>query len=182
MRRIAGLLLCIALAGCGGNAADLAPRTFDLGFAAPAVKFPALRGVSVRGVPPFDDVQMHYRLPWRHSSELADYAQHRWAAPPAELLRKQLLRATGEGVGKCGLEIELQEFTQVFSSKEASEARIELRVLLTNAAARVASRGLTVVEPGAGSEAASGAAAMARATERVLGELAGWVAAQPACG
>jgi cholesterol transport system auxiliary component len=181
MRRIAGLLLFIALAGCGGNAADLAPRTFDLGFAAPAVKFPALRGVSVRGVPPFDDVQMHYRLQWRHSSELADYAQNRWAAPPAELLRKQLLRATGEGVGKCGLEIELQEFTQVFSSKEASEARIELRASLMNAAVRVASRGLTVVEPGAGSEAASGAAAMARATERALGELGAWVAGQSGC-
>ncbi|HEV8097043.1 MAG TPA: hypothetical protein VGP71_15040 [Burkholderiales bacterium] len=181
MRRVAGLLVFIALAGCGGNAADLAPRTFDLGFAAPAVKFPALRGASVRAIAPFDDVQMHYRLAWRHSSELADYAQNRWAAPPAELLRKQLLRATGEGVGKCGLEIELQEFTQVFSSKESSEARIELRVLLTNAAARVASRGVMVVEPGAGSDAASGAVAMARASERVLGEIAGWVAAQPAC-
>lgn len=181
MRRVAGLLLVIALAGCGGNAADVAPRTFDLGFAAPAVKFPALRAASVRGVPPFDDVQMHYRLAWRHSSELADYALNRWAAPPAELLRKQMLRATGEGVGKCGLEIELQEFTQVFSSKEASEARIELRASLTNGAARVASRGVMVVESGAGSDAAAGAAAMARATERALGELAGWVAAQPGC-
>jgi cholesterol transport system auxiliary component len=181
MRRVAGLLLFIALAGCGGNAADVAPRTFDLGFAAPAVKFPALRAASVRGVPPFDDVQMHYRLAWRHSSELAEYAQNRWAAPPAELLRKQLLRATGEGVGKCGLEIELQEFTQVFSSKEASDARIELRASLTNAAARVASRGVTVVEPGAGSDAVSGAAAMARASERVVKELAAWVTTQPAC-
>jgi len=182
MRRFAGLLAFIALAGCGGNAADVAPRTFDLGFAAPAVKFPALRAATVRSVPPFDDVQMYYRLAWRHSSELADYAQNRWAAPPAELLRKQLLRATGEGVGKCSLEIELQEFTQVFSSKEASDARIELRASLTSAAARVASRGVGVVEPGAGSDAASGAAAMARASERVLGEIAAWVATQPACG
>jgi hypothetical protein len=37
MRRVTGLLLFVALAGCGGNAADVAPRTFDLGFAAPAV-------------------------------------------------------------------------------------------------------------------------------------------------
>jgi cholesterol transport system auxiliary component len=181
MTRAAGLLLLVALAGCGGNTAEVAPRTFDLGFAPPTAKFPALRAASVRGIPPFDDVQMYYRLAWRHSSELADYAQSRWAAPPAELLRKQLLRATGEGVGKCGLEIELQEFTQLFSSKEASEARIELRVALTNGAVRVASRGVAVSEPGAGSEAASGAAAMARAAERALGEIASWVAAQPAC-
>jgi hypothetical protein len=69
----------------------------------------------------------------------------------------------------------------VFSSKEASDARIELRASLTNAAARVASRGVTVVESGAGSDAASGAAAMARATERLVKELAGWVSAQAGC-
>ena len=85
--RSAGLLLFVALAGCGGNAADLAPRTFDLGVAAPAAKVPALRAASVRGIAPFDDVQMYYRLAWRHSSELADYAHSRWAAPPPELLR-----------------------------------------------------------------------------------------------
>ena len=181
MRRLAGLLLFIALAGCGGNAADVAPRTFDLGFAAPAVKFPALRAAAVRAVPPFDDVQMYYRLAWRHSAELADYAQNRWAAPPAELLRKQLLRATGEGVGKCSLEIELQEFTQVFSSKEASEARIEVRASLSNGPARIASRGIALTEPGAGADAASGAVAMARAAERLMQELAAWVSKQQAC-
>ena len=93
------------LAGCGGNAADSSPRAFDLGITAPTAKFPALR-VASRAVAPFDSSQMYYRLAWRNPAELADYAQNRWAAPPAELLRKQLLRATGEGVGKCGLEIE----------------------------------------------------------------------------
>ena len=180
MRGRAGPIVLALLAGCGGNAAELAPRTFDLGFAPPAAKFPALR-VSSRAAAPFDGVQMYYRLAWRNPTELAEYAQSRWAAPPAELLRKQFLRSAGEGVGKCSLEVEVQEFTQVFTSKEASEARIELRASLTNAAARVASRGLMVIEPGAGNEASSGAAAMGRATERLAGELAMWVAAQPGC-
>jgi len=181
MRAAAALVLAVALAGCGGNAAVTAPRTFDLGLAAPAMKFPALRGVSIRAVAPFDGVEMQYRLAWRHASELADYANSRWAAPPGEMLRKQLLRAAGEGVGKCVLEIELHEFTQVFASKEASEARVELRAALTNAAARVAARGIAVTEAGAGADAASGAVAMARAAERALGEMAGWLQSQPAC-
>jgi len=181
MRNVSGLLLLAALAGCGGNAAAPAPRTFDLGFSAPNARLPALRVASVRAIAPFDGVQMRFRLAWRNPSELADYAHSQWAAPPAELIRKQLLRAVGEGVAKCGLEIELQEFSQVFASKETSEARIELRVALANASTRIAARGVTVVEPGAGSDAASGAAAMARATERVLGELAAWVGAQPGC-
>ncbi len=181
MRRFAGAVLLVALAGCGGNTAAPAPRTFDLGIAAPGVKLPALRVASLRAVAPFDGVQMVYRLAWRHPSELADYAHSRWAAPPAELIRKQFLRAAGEGLAKCGLEIELQEFTQVFASKEASEARIELQASLANSSARIATRGVTIVEPGAGPDAASGAAAMARAVERVLGELAAWVGAQPGC-
>ena len=181
MRRFAGVALLVALAGCGTQFTAPAPRTFDLGFAAPGAALPALRVASLRAVAPFDGVQMHYRLAWRNPSELAEYAHSRWAAPPAELLRKQILRAVGEGVAKCGLEIELQEFTQVFASKEASEARIELQVMLANRSARVAARGMTVMEPGAGTDAASGAAALARATERALGDLAAWIRAQPGC-
>ena len=181
MRNLSGILISIALVGCGGNPAAPAPRMFDLGFAAPGAALPALRVASLRAVAPFDGVQMHYRLAWRNPSELADYAHSRWAAPPAELLRKQLLRASGDGVAKCGLEIEIQEFTQVFASRELSEARIELRVALANPSTNVAARGVTIVEPGAGTDAASGATALARATERVLGDLAAWIRAQPGC-
>ena len=181
MRRGAAALAVLALiAGCGGNATHAVPRTFDLGVTPPAAKFPALR-VSSRAVAPFDGVQMYYRLAWRNPSEIADYAHSLWAAPPAELLRKQLLRSAGEGPGQCTLEIEVQEFTQVFSSKEASEARIEMRVALATGPLRIASRGVTVIEPNAGAEASSGATAMARAADRALGEIAAWVAAQPGC-
>lgn len=181
MRNACEFVLLLVLAGCGGNAAAPAPRTFDLGFGAPSARLPALRVASLRAVAPFDGLEMHYRLAWRNPSELADYAHSRWAAPPAGLIRKQLLRAAGEGLAKCGLEIELQEFTQVYTSKEASEVRIELRASLATSSARVAARGITIVEPGAGADAASGAAAMARATERLLAELAAWIGAQQGC-
>ena len=81
-----------------------------------------------------------------------------------------------------GLEVEIQEFTQVFSAKETSEARIELRAWLGAGVSRAAfSRGWSVVEPNAGADAVSGAAAFARAADRVVGELGGWIAAQPDC-
>lgn len=181
MRRgLSALALLALLAGCGGNATDPGPRSFDLGTAPPSAKFPALR-VASRAVAPFEGAQMFYRLSWRSPAELGAYANSQWAAPPADLLRKQVLRAAGEGVGKCGLEIEVQEFTQVFASKEASEARIEARVSLSNGQARIASRGLAVSEPGAGTDASSGALAMARATERLMQDLADWISKQPAC-
>jgi len=180
MRLAPGLGFLALLAGCGGNAVDPAPRFFDLGIAPASAKFPALR-VASRGVAPFDGAQMFYRLAWRNPAELAEYAHSQWVAPPSELLRKQVLRSTGEGAGKCTLELEVQEFTQVFTSKEASEARIEARASLTSGQVRIASRNFAVAEPGAGAEAASGAIAMARAADRTLAELATWVRGQPAC-
>lgn len=180
MKTGAALLVLAVLAGCAGNAVESTPRTFDLGIAPPAAKLPALR-VAARAFGPFDTNQMYYRLAWRNQSELADYALSYWSAPPADLLRKQVLRAAGEGVGKCTLEIEVQEFTQVFTSKDASEARVEARFSLSNGTARLASRGLAVREPNAGVDASSGALAMSRATERLMQELAGWVSRQAAC-
>jgi cholesterol transport system auxiliary component len=179
VKRLLALCLAAALAACSG--APTAPRAFDLGIAAAGTPLPAINIGGVRAIAPFDGADMYYRLAWRNSAELAAFTGSVWAAPPAELLRKQLLRASREGVGKCTLEVEIQEFTQVFASKEASEARLELRTWLAGRSGRFASRGWSVVEPNAGADAAAGAAAFARAADRAVGELGRWIAAQPDC-
>jgi cholesterol transport system auxiliary component len=174
-------VLVLLLAGCGGAAAP-DPRTFDLGLNAPGTALPAARVGSVRAIAPFESTDMQYRLAYRDAAEIAAYANSRWAATPAELFRKQMLRAASEQAGKCVLDVEIQEFTQVFASREASEARVELRAWLGAGGARAAvSRGWSVVEPNAGADAVSGAAALARAANRAIGELGGWIAAQPGC-
>ena len=174
-----GIWIVVALmAGCGGTGADTAPRQYDLGIAAPASKLPPLRSVSVRAAMPFDGVEMHYRLAYRDAAELASFAHSRWAAPPAELMRKQLLRALPAGAGgPCALEVEIQEFTQVFTAKDASAVRIEAR-----ASTGSATRTFSVTEPGAGATAAAGTAAYARAADRALAEMAVWVSTQANCG
>jgi cholesterol transport system auxiliary component len=170
------LAAILLLAGCGGAAAP-EPRSYDLGLEAPAAKLSGVRIGTVRAIAPFDGTDMQYRLAYRNAAEVAAYANSRWAATPADMLRKQLLRAAGEGAGKCSIDIEIQEFSQVFSAKEASEARVELRTSLRGGA----SRSLSVVEPNAGPDAPGGAVALARAVNRAIGELGGWIAAQPAC-
>jgi len=141
-----------------------------------------VRIATVRAVVPFEGTDMQYRLAYRNAAEIAAFANSRWAAPPAELLRKQLLRTAHEKPGKCVLDIEIQEFSQVYSAKDASEVRIELRAWLGTGSPRSAvSRGWSVVEPNAGADAISGAAAFARAADRAIGELGGWIAAQPDC-
>jgi cholesterol transport system auxiliary component len=123
---------------------------------------------------------MHYRLAHRNPAEIAPFAHSRWAATPAEMLRKQLLRGGGESAGRCTLDIEIHEFTQVFAGEKASDARIELRASLS-LPARNFSRAFTVSEPNAGPDAAGGASAFARAADRAIGELARWIASQPDC-
>ena len=125
MRSAAGLA-ALALLQAAAAMRRIPPRALDLGLSPPSATFPALR-VATRAVPPFDSAQMYYRLAWRNPAELAEYAHSQWAAPPSELLRKRVLRSAGEGVGKCLLELEVQEFTQVFTSKETSEARASKR-------------------------------------------------------
>ena len=180
LRTILILFLFSILNGCGGVAAPES-KTLDLGLEAPGARLPEVRVASVRAVAPFEATDMQYRLAYRNAAEIAAFANSRWAAAPAELFRKQLLRAASEKTGKCGLEVEIQEFTQVFSAVGASEARIELRGWLAGAAGRVATRGWSVVEPNAGADAVSGAAAFARAANRAIGELGAWIAAQPEC-
>lgn len=183
-RTLAFVATLALLAGCGGASnAPPAPRSFDLGIAPLSSKLPPVHLTTVRATAPFDTTEMLYRLAWRDGAEVAAFAHSRWAAAPPELVRKRLLRALpATGNPPCGLALELHEFTQVFSSKEASEARLEMRAQLVNAnGARLASRSLGVTEPNAGADAPSGAAALGRATDRALAELAAWISAQPSC-
>ena len=183
MKRTWIVAACAALASCGGSqGTDAVLRSYDLGVEAPRAQLPALKAVTMRAALPFDGSDMHYRLAWRDPAEIAAFAQSRWAAPPAELLRRQLVRALpAAAAAPCALEIELQEFSQVFTTRDASEARIELRAALAAKSGRIAARGVRVAEAGAGPNAAAGAAAFARAADRVVAELSTWIAAQPAC-
>jgi cholesterol transport system auxiliary component len=174
--RIVAVVLVLVLHGCGGGTTATEPRSFDLGLEAPAARLPAVRIGLVRAIAPFDGTDMYYRLAYRNVAEIAAFANSRWAAAPATLLRRQLLRASSENAGKCLLAVEIQEFTQVFSSATESEARVELQAMLNGR-----SRNFRVAEGRGGADAVSGAAAVARAADRAIGELGGWIAAQPDC-
>ncbi len=183
MKRLLPLVAAALVAACAGTGKNTPPpRTYDLGIAAPGAQLPPIRITSVRASVPFEGDEMRYRLAWRDPSELAAYAHSRWAAPPPEMLRKQLLRALPPNAGTpCAREIELQEFTHVFASRDAGEARIELRAMLWSANQRVAARGWSFSEPAAGSDASAGVAAFARASDQAIAALADWIRAQPAC-
>ncbi|HTP62062.1 MAG TPA: hypothetical protein VMJ14_08260 [Burkholderiales bacterium] len=177
--KLKNLCIFLLLAGCSSSTPP-EPRTYDLGLSAPSTRLPAARIGAVRAVAPFDAADMQYRLAYRNAAEIAPFANSRWAAAPADMLRKQLLRASGDGNGRCTIAVEIQEFTQVFTAEAESEARVEMRVsAYVGASAR--SRQLSVIEAKAGPDAISGAAAFSRAVDRAIGEIGAWVGAQPDC-
>jgi cholesterol transport system auxiliary component len=169
------------VSGCGGTRSEALPRSYDFGIEPPAAQLPAVRVGLVRSVPPFDSIDMHYRLAFRNPAELLAYAQSRWAATPAELYRKRLLRAAAAGAGRCALEVELQEVTQVFGVRDSSEALLELRARLSEGNAPLAERMFRIVQSSAGAGAPEGAAAMAKAADRSIAGLAEWIGSLPAC-
>lgn len=178
------LLVVIAaalVAGCGTGRNDGLPRSYDFGIEAPAAQLPAVRIGQVRAVAPFDSVEMHYRLAFRNPAELLAFAQSRWAATPGELYRKRLLRAAASSASRCILEVELHEATQVFGARDASEALLELRARVADVSGQLGERMFRIVQPGAGEGAPEGAAAMAKAADRSIGELAAWIGSLPGC-
>jgi cholesterol transport system auxiliary component len=176
------LLVAVLLTGCAGSGSgDIPGRTYDLGIEAPAARFSAVRVAAVRAAAPFDTNDMLYRLAYRDAAELHAFSQSRWAATPAVLLQRRFARASGNTPVTCLFEFELSELSQVFQSTSGSEIVLEGRASLLAGSRRVADRVFLVVEREAGGTAASGAHAVTRAVDRVIGEISAWSAQSGAC-
>jgi len=178
-RWLLALLFVGGCAGSGGREAIL--HVYDLGTDPPAAGFSGLRALPVRAAAPFDTSDMLYRLAFRNSAELLSFSQSRWAATPATLLQRRFARASGDGAAKCAIEFEVTELTQVFASAAQSEIVLEGRAVIFSGANRLGERSLRIREGNAGGNAASGAAATARAADRLIGEIGSWAAAIKAC-
>lgn len=174
-------VLLLLLAGCAGSGGGVNPRVYDLGIEPPAARFPGLQGLRVRAVAPFDTSDMLYRLAFRNPAELFAFSQSRWAATPAVLLQRRFSRAAADGAARCGVEFEVTEFTQVFASRDASDIVLEGRAALLSGTRRIAERVFRVIEADAGGSAASGARGVARAADRLIGEIAAWSSGVAAC-
>jgi cholesterol transport system auxiliary component len=180
------LLAAALLCGCGSpGGADALVKLYDFGPGPQTTSTGAgiaARLTQVRANAPFDGTDMQYRLNYRDSAELLSFSQSRWAAPPAELIRKRFIRVAEPAAGSaCSVELEVLELSQVFSAPDTSEALLELRVVLSGASARLAERSIRVALPQAGTKAAQGAGVMARAVDSAIAQISAWVGQQAAC-
>lgn len=187
-------LISVLPAGCvnlevGGRSTRPNLSYFDLGSRAPDDSSrdsepPAvgLRSVDVIAPTWLDAPAMQYRLAYSDPARRASYAESRWAAPPPELLQLSLRRSVSSSETRfvssaCRLQIEVDEFIQVFDSLQSSRGVIELRatLLLGYADTLLARKTFRASRPAPSADARGGVVALAAATNDVSVAIRGWL-------
>ena len=171
-------LAVLAVAGCQGLVqAPAAPRSYDLG-ATPASVPPSalIAGVQVSAPAWLRTPAIQYRFSQVDPRERRAYRDHRWAAPPGELMLARLQRDLVVG-GRCRLEVNVDEFIQEFPAAEESFGVVAVRATLRSAeeGAPLARHSFAYRVPAPRPDAPGGVDALARAVGQFSSELQGWV-------
>ncbi|MFZ6723578.1 ABC-type transport auxiliary lipoprotein family protein [Undibacterium sp. Ji49W] len=133
---------------------------------------------------------MLYRLQYDNVQQLKAYSQHRWSMPPAQLLAQRLkTRLTSQGNDVMVsteaaspfpvLRIELEEFSQIFSSTSQSHAQISLRASLVKGRQLLAQKSFQQKVTAASADAPGGAKAMQEAADASIDALQTWIKSLP---
>lgn len=189
------LLTAVLLTACAGLPERApAPLRYDFGpgaagAAQPAPRTRPLLALRVQASPALDSPAMLYRLAYADAQQLRAYSQARWAMVPAELLQQRLREGLGRqfvlspgDVAPRLLHIELEEFSQLFSSADQSAGLLRLRASLLQRTAAgeqlLAQRELQLQQPAASADAAGGVRALGAATDAAVTELVLWLQTQ----
>ena len=132
---------------------------------------------------------MLYRLQYENAQELRPYAQSRWSMPPAQLLKQRIkthinqaggaVLAASDGVKNLPLlKLELEEFSQHFSSPTQSQVQLRWRASLINHNQLIAQKIFQAQTRCESADAKGGAQAMPQATDLAIGELIAWLQTQ----
>ena len=203
-RLIPASLLVLLLAACATPERPVRATLYDFGpgalAPAPATREAPLAPLALDEVSTsaaLDGTAVLYRLAYADANQLRPYAQARWSAPPAQLVRQRLRehlsarRAVlnlGEGTvfARSGgnapniLRLELEEFSHLFESPTQSSGLLRLRATLvenTPGGERLLAQRLVVVQrPAPSADAPGGVRALAAATDAAARELAQWLA------
>ncbi len=192
------ILMLSALAGCALPSPPAAPVVYDFGpgpltDAAPgaAPSMPTLVLDVIEASTALDSTALLYRLAYVDSQQLRPYALARWSMTPAQLLRQRLrlhlgqrrtLLNPGESMTAGApwlLQLELEEFSQLFESTDRSSGLLRLRATLSQPGAKggkwLAQRSLIVQRQALTADAAGGVRALTATVDAAAQELEQWL-------
>jgi cholesterol transport system auxiliary component len=202
-----------ALSGCALPDKPTRATMYDFG-PGPLLTQPAASQGPVSSLPPLaiddittsggalDNMAVLYRLGYADAQQLRPYSQARWSMPPAQLVRQRLreqlsqrravfnaregvaLNRSQNAVLPLLLRLELEEFSQLFSTPDASVGLIRLRATLleiTPAGEKLlGQRNVVVQRPATSADAPGGVRALTAATDAAIEELDQWLQQAPA--
>jgi cholesterol transport system auxiliary component len=184
-----GLLCVVALlVGCLSQPRTPEPALYDLGIApagrpiVPSTNAdPSAVRIRTSARSWLDNTAMHYRLVYVDPMRILTYAYARWVAPPAELvgqrLRQRLTESGTAGLGSAHeIDIDLEEYVQLFETPTQSFGRVTADVRLLSGASTKAA---TFTEQVAAQtpDAVGGVRALAAATDVLIGRIVDWIVA-----
>jgi cholesterol transport system auxiliary component len=178
--------------GPGNMAAQPTTRQAAL----PALPALAIDDISTSGGA-LENQAVLYRLTYQDAQELRPYTLARWAMPPAQLVRQRLREQLGQrrnifdargglalnrsqnAVLPILLRLDLEEFSQVFTTPDTSVGLIRLRATLieqaTSGEKLIAQRSVVVQRPAPSADAQGGVKALTAATDAAIEEIDVWL-------
>ena len=171
------LALAFVLTACASPAP--APASFDLG-PPPASAAPAssVQLLEVTAPAWLSGSGLAYRLDYLDAFRRQVYRDSRWAAPPAELLAERLRQRAATAVGTARpvqLRLELEEFSQQFSTPTQSRVIVRVRAWAADA---TAPKVFEVSRAAPSADAAGAVQGLSRASDELIDQVLGWAAAQ----
>jgi len=208
----AGMTLCLlVLAGCSGLPdKPVRAAMYDFGpgplVTAPTTRIAPLPPLAVDDVATsggaLDNTAVLYRLGYADEQQLKPYAQARWSAPPAQLVRQRVrdqlgqrraiftagsglaLNRTQNAVLPLLLRLDLEEFSHLFTAPDASVGLIRLRATLVEVTPAgeklIGQRSVVVQRPAPTADAPGGVRALTAATDAAIAEIDQWLQQTPA--
>ncbi len=181
----------LALAACATPQAPNPKAVYDFGplltlpptsLLAKLAIAPAISLLEIDSGAGLDSTALLYRLGYADAQQLRPYAQARWSVPPSQLIWTRLrdaLALQGPVVGPAAitpwvLKVELEEFSQLFVSPDASLGMIRLRATLYQADRLVAQTNVLVRTNALTQDAPGGVKALTAATDDAVAQLVRW--------
>lgn len=186
LRRMLPLLAALSLVACG-NVPKAAPAYAEFDFGPLDGREPhpltfLIRNTEVVPAPWLASTGMQYRLLHNQPARRQYFVESRWAAQPAQMVEVAVKRFITSGESAlaatgCRLRIDLDEFSQVFSSDSASQGVIEARayLLAPRSDQVIAMRHFGIARPAPSANAVGGVAALRDSVGELNQQLLDWL-------
>ena len=192
---ISAVFLLVLVSACSSTPVTQQLQQYDFGPLATTASVPPNQGklqISIAEVtipPALDSNAMLYRLQYDNVQQLKAYSLHRWSMPPAQLLAQRLkavlvsqgadVLANTDGTNLPILRLEIDEFSQIFTAANQSNAQINLRASVIKGHKLIAQKSFQQKVATSTADAPGGARAMRGAADASIAEIQTWIMSLP---